>query len=82
MLLLLSAIVDKDALVKMLWTASLAGIGVTAAFGVAIVGAARAVDAGRDGRPIDAALFGLLGAFALAVVGGAIAYGIVVMIEK
>jgi hypothetical protein len=78
----LASIVDTDALLEMLWTASVAGIGVTAAFGVAIVGAARAVDASRSGRPVDVALFVLMGVVALAVVSAAIVFGIVVMTQK
>jgi hypothetical protein len=77
-----ASIVDTDALLEMLWTASLAGVGVTAVFGVAIVGATRAVDASRAGRPVDAALFGFMGAAALAVVVAAIVFAIVVMTQK
>ena len=78
----LASIVDTDALLEMLWTASLAGIGVTAVFGVAIVGATRAVEASRSGRTLDAALFAVVGAVAVAVVGAAIVFGIVVMTQK
>jgi hypothetical protein len=79
---LLASIVDWDALLQMLWTASAAGIGATAVFGLAIIGATRAVDSSRAGRPLDAVLFGILCAAALALVGAAIVFGIIVMTQK
>jgi hypothetical protein len=79
---MLATIVDTSALLKMLWTASLAGVGVTTAFAVAIVGATRALDLSRDGRPVEAAVLGLMGALALAIVAVAVVYGIVVMAQK
>jgi hypothetical protein len=78
----LASIVDTDALLEMLWTASLAGVGVTGVFGLAILGATRAADASRAGRPVDAALFGLMGVAAFAVVVAAIVFAIVVMTQK
>ena len=79
---MLASIVDTGALLEVIWTAALAGVGVTAVFAVGIVGATRAVDMSRDGRPLEAAVFGVLGALALAVVGAAIAFGIIVMTQK
>jgi hypothetical protein len=78
----LGAIVDGDALLEMLWTASLAGIGVTAVFAVALLGTTRAADFGRDGRSAQAALFGLLGLLAIAAVAAAVVFGIIVMLRK
>jgi formate/nitrite transporter FocA (FNT family) len=77
-----ASIVDTGDLLELLWTAALAGVAVTAIFAVAIVGATRAVDMSRGGRPVGAAVFGLVGALALAGVGAAIAFGIVVMTQK
>ena len=79
---MLASIVDTGALLKLLWTGALAGVGVTAVFAIAIVGATRAVDMSRDGRPVEAAVFGIVGALALAVVAAAIVLGIVVMTQK
>ena len=79
---MLASIVDTHALLEVLWTATLAGLGVTAIFAVAIVGTTRAFDMSREGRPVEAAAFGLLGVVALAAVAAAIAFGIVVMIQK
>jgi hypothetical protein len=78
----LAAIVDGDALVDVVWTSLLAGIGVTATFAIAILGATRAADLGRDGRVAEAVLFGVLGALAVVAVAAAVAFGIVVMTSK
>ena len=79
---LLGSVVDGDALLKVLWSSLLAGIGVTAVFAVAILGGTRAADASRTGRPAAAAVFGALALAALAAVGAAVVLGIVVMTQK
>jgi hypothetical protein len=79
---LIGSVVDWSSLGKLVWTASLAGIGVTLIFSIAILGATRAVDSSRDGRPGGVAVFGVLGLAALAVVAAAVVYGIVVMAQK
>ena len=75
-------IVDTDALLNMLWSSLLAGIGVTLVFSMAIFGAARAIEAGRDGRPAEAAIFGVVGAVALVAVLGGVVLGVIVMLQK
>lgn len=76
------ASVDWDALVEVIWTSIVAGIGVTASFGIAIVGVTRAIDLRRDGRVAGSAFAGAVGICALAVVAGAIVFGILVMTSK
>ena len=66
----------------MVWTAALAGVGVTAAYGLAILGFDRAVEFGRAGRPLGATAYGLLGLVGAAAVVGALVFGIFVMIDK
>jgi hypothetical protein len=75
------AVVDWDALLTVVWASLAAGIGVTAAFGFAILGGTRAIEFGRDGRAIEAALFAVVGVLGLATVLGAIVYGIVILSE-
>jgi hypothetical protein len=77
----IAEIVDGAALVEMLWASLVAGIGVTLVFSVAIHGAARALDAGRDGRTVEAVVFGLVGALALAVVLAGVVVGVIVMMQ-
>ena len=76
-----AAIVDWDALLTVIWASVVAGIGVTAAYGFAILGGTRAVDLGREGRVGEAALFAVVCAIGIAVVIGAIVFGIVVLTE-
>jgi hypothetical protein len=75
------AIIDWDALLTVVWASLAAGIGVTAAYGLAILGGTRAMDLGREGRVGEAALFGVVGAIGIALVIAAIAFGIFVLTE-
>ena len=75
------AIIDWDALLTVIWASALAGVGVTAAFGFALLGATRAVELGREGRPAEAALFSVVGIAGALIVVGAIVFGIVVLTE-
>ncbi len=74
-------VVDWAALVDVLWTSLLAGIGVTAAFAFAILGAARAVELRRDGRAAAAGLYAVAMTASLIVVAGSLVFGIVVMVD-
>jgi hypothetical protein len=76
------AVIDWDALLTVIWASLLAGIGVTAAYGLAILGATRAVELGRAGRVGEAAVYAVLGAVGLATVLAAIVFGIVVLSDK
>jgi hypothetical protein len=76
------ATVDWDALLEVIWSAMLAGIGVTAAYGLVILGFNRALDLGRRGRAGEAAVYGLIGAVGTGTVVGAIVFGIVVLSSK
>lgn len=76
-----AAIVDWDALLTVIWASVAAGVGVSAAYGFVILGGTRAVDLGRAGRVGEAALFAVVCAIGIAVVIGAIVFGIVVLTE-
>jgi hypothetical protein len=65
-----------------IWVSIVAGIGLTAAYGLAIVGASRALDSGRQGRTAGAVVYGALGVVALAVVVVASVYGIETLSDK
>lgn len=79
---LLASIVDGEALFELIWVGAVAGVGVPAAFGVALLGATRAGDLRRSGRMPEAALYAVLGAAAIAFVAAAVAFGIVEMTKK
>ena len=76
-----ASIVDWDALLTVVWASVAAGIGVTAAYGLVILGATRAVDLSREGRTGEAVLFGVVGAAGIVTVFAAIVFGIVVLTE-
>jgi hypothetical protein len=78
----LAEIVSGHDLLQVVWASLVAGIVVTAAYAVAILGGARAVDLTRSGRSGEAVIFGVLCAIALAVVAAAVVYGIVIMTTK
>jgi hypothetical protein len=79
---LIGAIIDTGDLVKVIWVSLVTGVGVTAVFGLAIVGGTRALEHGRDGHPVEATLFGVVGAVAMATVVAAIVLGIIVLTNK
>lgn len=79
---MIATVVDTGDLLEVVWVSLVAGIGVTAAFGLAIVGSTRAMELGRAGRPGEAVLFGAMGAVAMVAVLCAIVYGIVVLTDK
>ena len=75
------AIIDWDALLTVVLASVAAGVGVTAAFGFAILGGTRAMDLSREGRVGEATLFAVVGVVAVATVIAAIVFGIVVLAE-
>jgi hypothetical protein len=76
-----ASVVDWDALLTVVWASVAAGVGVTAAYGLVILGTARAVELGRQGRAGEALLFGVVGVLALVAVFAGIVFGIVVLSE-
>ena len=78
---MIGAIVDGGALLKVVWASLAAGIGLTAAYALAILGATRALEANRDGRVGGTALFALLAITATLAVAGAVVLGFIVVGE-
>jgi len=78
----LALVVDTKALWQTVVAATLAGVGVTFAFVLALLGAVRSIDLSRDGRSSAALVSAVLAGVALAFVAGAIVLGIVVMTTK
>ena len=76
---MIATVVDWHALVQVIWVSLLAGVGVTAAYGFALLGSARGLESGRDGRVVSAVAYALVGALGLAIVIGAIVFGIVIL---
>ncbi|HEY1853911.1 MAG TPA: hypothetical protein VGG40_04925 [Solirubrobacterales bacterium] len=82
MLPVLGALVEGKELVETVIAATLAGVGVTFAFAVAIWGYGRSLELGGEERRLAAGLAAAVGALALLVVVGSIVAGIVVMTHK
>jgi hypothetical protein len=78
---MIASIVDTDALVTVVWASFVAGVGVTGAFGFAILGGVRALELGREGRVGEAAILGVVGVLGVATVIAAVVFGIVVLSE-
>jgi hypothetical protein len=78
----IASIVDTHDLLEVIWVSIVAGIGLTAVYGVVIVGATRAADYGRRGATAGAVLFGALGIVAMVVVLAAIVFGIETLSDK
>ena len=78
----LAEIVDVDTLLKVVGAAFAAGVGVTVAFALAIVGATRMVDMRRDNRGIEAGAYAALMVIGLVASGAAVTFGVIVMTTK
>lgn len=78
----LATIVDTSALLKAVVYSFVAGIGLTLAFSLAIMGAARLADAERSGSRLETGAFALLTTVSLAVCVGIIIAGIIVMVSN
>ncbi len=77
-----SQLVDWAALGKVVAASLVAGIGVTGAFSLAILGTTRSVEMRRARRSVEASAFAVLGVLAAALCVGAVVVGIIVMSSK
>ncbi|MGI8557590.1 MAG: hypothetical protein ACR2ND_04670 [Solirubrobacteraceae bacterium] len=75
-------IVDTGALLRLLYTSLLAGVGTTVIFSLAVYGATRAADMRRARRPQAAAVYLGVAAFSLLATLGAVLYGLVLVAQK
>ena len=75
-------IVEWDLLLQVIWSAPAAGLGVTIAMSLSILGLTRAADARRDGDTLDTIFFSTLFVLGVAVCLAAVVLGIVVMTSK
>jgi hypothetical protein len=76
----IATVVDWDAILQVIWVSLLAGVGVTAAWGFALVGATRSLEHGRDGHAVAAVAYGVVGFTGFAVVIGAIVFGLLTLL--
>ena len=79
---MLATIVDTKDLWQTIVGAIVAGLGTTFVFSIGILGAARFAEANRQGRGLEAGLYGALAVVGLAATGAAIVIGVIVMSSK
>ena len=82
MAVVLATIVDTRALAETVAASVIAGVGITVVFSVAIFGAVRFAELGREGRNAAAALYGIVAVVGIIAFAAAIVIGIVVMTAK
>jgi hypothetical protein len=75
----IATVVDWDAILQVIWVSLLAGVGVTAAWGFALLGATRSLEYGREGRSGEAVVYAVVGVAGIATVIAAVVFGIVVL---
>jgi len=75
-------ILDWNAAWQAIWTAAVAGVGVTVVFSVAVLGATRTADMRRDRRSGQAAFFGVVALVAVAGTLAAVVYAITLITTK
>ena len=76
------AAIDFHALGQVVWVSTVAGIGVTVLFSLAIFYFGKAGEARRSGHEQTAAAFGTLAVLALVVFAVAVVVGVSVMLKK
>jgi hypothetical protein len=79
---MLATLVDTTALWETVVAAFVAGVGTTVVFSFAILGIARLAEANRQGRSLEAVLFGALATLGLLATAAAIVFGVIVMTTK
>ena len=74
--------VELGQLVQVVWVSLLAGVAVTAAFSLVVLGGARSAEARRTGRSGPAMAYAGLACLAFAFFAAVVAYGVHVMLTK
>ena len=80
--MIVAKVIDTHAAWQAVWTAAVAGVGVTIVFSLAVLGATRSTDLRRNDRPAQAGLFALLALVGLAATIGAVVYAITLITTK
>ena len=80
--MIIAKVIDGHAAWQAVWTASVAGVGVTIVFSLAVLGATRSTDMRRNDRPGQAAAFAVLALLGLAATLGAVVYAITLITTK
>jgi hypothetical protein len=79
---IVAEIINWNAAWQAVWTAAVAGVGVTVVFSLAVYGATRTADLRREDRPGQAAFYGAVALAAVAGTLGAVVYAITLITTK
>lgn len=79
---MIHAAIDTGTLFQAVWTSVVGAVGVTLAFCLLVLGAARSSELGRAGRRVAAGAYGVMAVFGLVIFFAAMVLGIVVMTTK
>jgi hypothetical protein len=79
---IVAKLIDTHAAWQAVWTAAVAGVGVTVVFSLAVLGATRSTDLRRSDRGVQAGLFAVLAVLGLAATFGAVIYAITLITTK
>jgi len=74
--------VEVSQLAEVVWVSTLAGLGITATYSLAVFGTGRYLEASREGRRAAAALYGTLALTFLLVFAGGVIWGVQIMLAK
>jgi hypothetical protein len=79
---MLAEIINWDAAWQAVWTAAVAGVGVTVVFSLAVYGATRTADMRREDRPAQAVVYATVAVAAVAGTLAAVVYAIALITTK
>ena len=79
---MISAAINTHALVKILYTSVLAGVGVAVIFSLAILGATRSSEMRREHRIVAAVAYTALAAVGLLIAAAMVIYGLTLVAHK
>jgi hypothetical protein len=80
--MVLAKVVDVSTLLKLVAASLGAGVGITVAFSVVILGATRSLERRRDGSAVGAGAWAVVAVVAFLVFAATVGYGIHVMTTK
>ncbi|CAN5541596.1 hypothetical protein BH20ACT17_BH20ACT17_01670 [soil metagenome] len=78
----MTAAIDTDALLELVWAAPLAALSVTVAWGMVVVGTTRASEARREARSAAVALNALIAVAGALLFAAALVFGLIVLTAK
>jgi hypothetical protein len=76
------AAIDVGQIVEVIWVSVLAGVGITGAYSLVVLGGARSLQARRSGQSGAAAAYAGLAVLMFCLFAAVVAYGVHVMLAK